>query len=328
MTTKRAAPVRRGSDRRRRSGGPTRATARRPAEVMPSNRARPQHTKGASPSRDLPRSGPQTATQSRPVPAKNASQAKARAKARKAKAPRVVRPPLRDRLRERLVNRLAAIDLRPRTLLAKVPFVVLVIGSLGVGLGLTLWLSTDSAERSYQLGNAREENRVLLQHKESLERGVLEAQAAPALADAARNLGMIPTGDTAHLVQDPTGNWVVVGSPRPAEGVPPPSLNTKLPDEQPGSSVASSANPVEVPVRSQPGGSMPAVPGAPPEVLLRAPDGSSTVGAEHLPGAGMPSGSFPGMPPGEVIPQPGQLPPPVGPVPDASQAAGTPGAAQ
>ncbi len=48
---------------------------------------------------------------------------------------------------------------------------------------------------------------------------MLEAQAAPALAEAARNLGMIPSRDTAHLVQDPSGNWVVVGTPKPAQGV-------------------------------------------------------------------------------------------------------------
>ena len=132
-------------------------------------------------------------------PGQETSQAKARAKARKAKAPKVVRP----RLTERLAIRLASIDLRPHTLLSKVPFVVLVIGALGVGLGLTLWLSTDSAERSYKLSDARERARVLQEQKEALERDVREAQSAPALAESARKEGMIPTRDTAHLVQDP-----------------------------------------------------------------------------------------------------------------------------
>jgi hypothetical protein len=271
----------------------------------------------------------------------------------------VVRPPLRHRV----INRLASIDLRPRTLLAKVPFVVLVIGSLGVGLGVTLWLSTDSAERSYQLGNAREENRVLLQQKESLERDVLEADAAPALAEAARNLGMIPSKDTAHLVQDPAGNWVVVGSPKPAEGAPPPPLNTKLPETQPtppdASSTDPTASPVEVPVRPlpRPGESAPATPGTapgiPPHVLLRGPDGSTTLGAEHLPGdAGPPAagppdpavpdapltGPPPGPPPGQLVgPPPESLPgqvaaPPPAEPPNAEQfsptTAATPGAAR
>ena len=54
--------------------------------------------------------------------------------------------------------------------------------------------------------HARQVNQALLQQKEGLERDVLEAQAAPALAEAARNLGMIPSSrDTAHLVQDPHG---------------------------------------------------------------------------------------------------------------------------
>jgi len=162
-----------------------------------------------------------------------------------------------------------------------VPFVVLVIGSLGAGLGLTLWLSTDSAERSYQLGSARQQNRLLQEQKEALERDVLEAQSAPALAEAARGLGMIPTRDTAHLIQDPTGNWVVVGTPKPAQGVPPPPLNTKLPDEKPAP-----VNSVEVPMRLLPGNGAPAVPLAPgPEVMVRTPDGATTLGTEHFPTA-------------------------------------------
>ena len=60
------------------------------------------------------------------------------------------------------------------------PFVVLVIGALGIGLGITLWLSTDAAERSYQLGAAREQNRVLLQQKEALERDVVRRAMAAA----------------------------------------------------------------------------------------------------------------------------------------------------
>ena len=196
--------------------------------------------KNSAPTREArtPKSGPQTSPIARPVerPArpKSTSQAKARAKARKAKAPKVVRP----RLTERLAIRLASIDLRPRTLLSKVPFVVLVIGALGVGLGLTLWLSTDSAERSYQLSHARERTRMLQQQKEALERDVREAESAPALAESARKQGMIPTRDTAHLVQDPAGNWVVVGTPKPADGVPPPPLNATLPERRPAAAPA------------------------------------------------------------------------------------------
>jgi hypothetical protein len=222
MKAKRPAAVRGGDEPRRTS----RKTTRRPADAPPRRRKpareqRPQHSAPATNPIPRPTDGP-----TRP---KSASQAKARAKARKAKAPKVVRPPLR----ERIIVKLSSIELNPRALVARVPFVVLVIGSLGVGLGVTLWLSTDSAERSYQLGHARETNQALLQQKEALERQVLEAQAAPALAEAARNLGMIPSRDTAHLVQDASGNWVVVGTPKPAQGVVPPPLNTPLPEEGP-----------------------------------------------------------------------------------------------
>src|ERR1700687_5475880 len=234
MKDKRPPPGRGGQQRRRASrhhgGGVAQGSAQ-----PPPRRGRPRATNGTAPPRvqrprrSAPQTGPIPRPSARPAPAKNASQAKARAKARKAKAPKVVRPPLR----ERLIVRLMSIDLRPRTLAAKVPFVVLIIGSLGLGLGVTLWLSTASAERSYERGTARQTNQPLLQQREALERNVLEAQAAPALAEAARNLGMIPSRDTAHLVQDPSGNWVVVGTPKPAQGVAPPPLNTPLPEEGP-----------------------------------------------------------------------------------------------
>lgn len=264
-----------------------------PATARPARRATPG-TRPHEPrtSRKRPQTAPTAGSAARPARAKTTTQAKARAKARKAKAPKVIRPPLRERLRERIVTRLAGLDLRPQALIARVPFVVLVIGSLGLGLAITLWLSTDSAQRSYQLGSARELNNALTQQKEALERDVLQAESAPALADAARELGMIPSRDTAHLVLDPAGNWVVVGKPKPAEGAPPPPLNTKLPDPAPP---APPARPVqapgsqplpgaEVPTRVQPPGSAVSALGTPanPEVPVRVPSHAATGAA--LPG--------------------------------------------
>ncbi len=251
----------------------------------------------------------------RPARPKNTSQAKARAKARKAKAPKVVRP----KLTERLAARLASIDLRPRTLANKVPFVVLVISSLGVGLGLTLWLSTDAAERSYQLSHARERTRMLQQQKEALERDVREAESAPALAEAARKQGMIPTRDTAHLVQGPDGNWVVVGTPKPADGVPPPPLNTKLPEDPPPPPKPP-VIPLEVPVRVTPGPGDPPPPArSGPEVLVRTPDGTATLGGgTHLPTQVGPQAPGPVPAPGvagQAPVAPGQLPVPLGTLP-------------
>jgi hypothetical protein len=323
MKAKRPAQPPRAGERRGGKAGASRKSGQRVANAAPARRARAG--KPTAPAREprTARSAPQTTPVARPVErparAKSATQAKARAKARKAKAPKVVRPPLR----ERLLVKLSSIDLRPRTLAAKVPFVVLVIGALGAGLGLTLWLSTDAAERSYQLGSARQRTELLQQEKEALERDVQEAQSAPALAEAARGLGMIPTRDTAHLVQDPAGNWVVVGTPKPAQGVPPPPLNTKLPDEKPAAPKAPPVNAVEVPSLVLPGNGAPAVPLAPgPDGLVRTPDGATTLGPEHLPspdgplpmpGAG--PGPVPGMPVPGVPLAPGVVPLPTTPAP-------------
>ena len=206
---------------------------------------------------------------------------------------------------------------------------MLIIGSLAIGLAITLWLSTDAAQRSYQLGNARELNAALAQQKEALERDVLEAQSAPALADSARDLGMIPSKDTAHLVQDPAGNWVVIGQPKPAEGVPPPPLNTKLPEELPPGPKPAAPKPLppasallmpgaasEVPVRLTPG-----LPGAlgiagqeAPALVPSATDanpqtpaaGAALPGPIPLPGPALPGPALPGS-----LALPGPLPLPV-----------------
>jgi hypothetical protein len=309
MRSKSEAASRRGGERRGCRNGSARSGGRGTAETA-SRRTRARGVTATAPARETraPKSGPQTSAIARPVERsarpKSSSQARARAKARKAKAPRVIRP----RLTERLAARLSSIDLRPRTIASKVPFVVLVIGALGLGLGLTLWLSTDSAERSYHLSDARERTRMLQQQKESLERDVREAESAPALAEAARKLGMIPTRDTAHLVQDPGGAWVVVGTPKPADGVPPPPLNSRLPEPGAPRPQTQPALPPEVAVRVTPGPAVPPVSG--PEALLRAPDGSTTVGGQHLPQAapqlpGVPGGQDPGLTPLPGLPAPG-----------------------
>jgi hypothetical protein len=313
MKAKRATQVRGDGDEPRRAKGPTTRKAKKRSGDAPPRRRKPtREQRPQRPQRSAPQTGPIPRPTDGPVRAKNASQAKARAKARKAKAPKVVRPPLR----QRLLVKVASIDLNPRTLVARVPFVVLVIGSLGTGLGVTLWLSTDAAERSYQLGSARDTNQALLQQKEALERDVLEAQAAPALAESARNLGMIPSRDTAHLVQDPTGNWIVVGTPKPAEGVPPPPLNAPLPDEGPPVPPAPPAprvvDPREVTVRMPPRGapaplsgveqSVPVVPTAP---LATAPGAEAPYG---VPGQVPAPGPLPAAPVAPPAEQPSAAP--------------------
>jgi hypothetical protein len=113
---------------------------------------------------------------------------------------------------------------------------------------------------------------------------------------------MIPTRDTAHLIKDPAGNWVVVGTPKPAQGVPPPPLNTKLPDEKPMPPAAAPGNPAEVPSLVLPGNGAPPVSLAPgPDVMVRTPDGAITMGPQHLPA---PDAMLP-MPGAGPVPAPG-----------------------
>jgi hypothetical protein len=298
---KRPDPVRNRDDRRRGSREPAQ---RRAKDAPPRNR---RSTREQRPPRSAPHTSPIPRITDAPARPKNAAQAKARSKARKAKAPKVIRPPLR----ERLLVRLASIDLDPRRLVTRVPFVVLVIGALGLGLAVTLWLSTDAAERSYQLGHVRETNQALLQQKEALERDVLEAQAAPALAEAARNLGMIPSRDTAHLVQDPTGNWMVVGTPKPAQGVQPPPLNSPLPEDAPPPPPAPPAprvvDPREVTVHMPPRST--AVPNAEVPGPATALAGPTAPLAPAVPGAVIPGVDVPAAPAAApLVPDPALAP--------------------
>jgi hypothetical protein len=294
----------RGGEERTRSSRQSNRGAQRHHGDAPPRRRGPAPDK--RPQRSAPQTGPVPRPGRTPARPKNADQAKARAKARKAKAPKVIKPPLR----ERLLVKLASIEFNPRSLVARVPFVVLVIGALGLGLCVTLWLSTGSAQRSYQLGSARQVNEGLLQQKEALERDVLEAQAAPALAESARDLGMIPSRDTAHLVQDPAGNWIVVGTPKPAEGVSPPPLNSPLPEEAPPPPPPAPAPKVV----------------DPRELTVRMPGREALPAVGALPGAT--PGALPGATPGDVPHAlPGQVPalgPAVPPAPAADVLAAPP----
>lgn len=283
-------------DRKTARGADQSARGRKRLGDPPPRRRNP--TREGRPQQSVPPAGPiRRRRTDRPVQPKSVSQAKARSKARKAKAPKIVRTPLK----QRILLRLTAIEFNPRSMIARVPFVVLIIAALGTGLGVTLWLSTDAAERSYQLGNARQLNQALMQQKEALERDVLEAQAAPALAEAARELGMIPSRDTAHLVQDAAGNWVVVGTPKPAEGAPPPPLNAPLAEPAPPVPAAPRVvEPLEVPVRIPPVSGDIGAPDLMPG-MLTAPGMPGVPGISAAPGMLAP----PGVPGGGLVLNPG-----------------------
>jgi hypothetical protein len=102
-------------------------------------------------------------------------------------------------------------------------FVVLIIVVLTVGVAATLWLSTQAIADSYRLEQAKAEADRLAERAADLQREVTEKESAASLADRARAMGMIPSGDPARLIVQPDGTVVVVGEPTPVQPPAPPT---------------------------------------------------------------------------------------------------------
>ncbi|GAA1892961.1 hypothetical protein [Williamsia serinedens] len=127
----------------------------------------------------------------------------------------------------------------PADALRRMPFAVLVVAILAVGLALTLWLSTTAAEDSYGLSDAREQNATLSAQRDALNKSYELANSAPELAKKAAQQGLIPSKDVARMVVGPDNRIRIVGDPAPASGAPAPALNEGTPRAvvpQPGSS--------------------------------------------------------------------------------------------
>lgn len=90
------------------------------------------------------------------------------------------------------------------------------------GLAVTLWLSTAAAADSYRLDAARQQARTLSEQRDRLHREVADLAAAPALAAAARALGMVSAPEAARLVVGPDGP-LLVGTPTVARAPAPPA---------------------------------------------------------------------------------------------------------
>ena len=146
----------------------------------------------------------------------------------------------------------------------QVPFVVMVIALLAIGLMATLWLSTRSAEGSYQLGAAQQRNQRLSEQAEALRRDVSAADSASTLAQRAAELGMVPSRDVAHLVVAPDGAVTVIGKPAPASGTPAPA-------QQPAPAPAPAPPPAPAPAAAQ-------QPAPGPQGIAPGPNPSPTAG--------------------------------------------------
>ncbi|KZB84619.1 hypothetical protein [Amycolatopsis regifaucium] len=105
---------------------------------------------------------------------------------------------------------------------SRASFVLMMMGMLAVGVACTLWLTTQAIADSYRLEQLRTANAGLAEAKERLQREVAKAESPASLAPKARELGMVPGGDPAHIVVGPDGQSTVVGEPKKAQGEAPP----------------------------------------------------------------------------------------------------------
>ncbi|MFK0244745.1 hypothetical protein ACIQUM_08600 [Amycolatopsis azurea] len=112
---------------------------------------------------------------------------------------------------------------------SRASFVLLMMGMLAVGVACTLWLTTQAIADSYRLEQLRTTNAGLAEAKERLQREVAKAESPASLAPKARELGMVPGGDPAHIVVGPEGQSTVVGEPKKATGEAPPTQAATVP---------------------------------------------------------------------------------------------------
>ena len=98
--------------------------------------------------------------------------------------------------------RLAGLIPRGSSTAARTPFVVLVVLLLGSGMLGLLLLNAALNEGSFELSELRKETQELMDEEQEL-RAEVDAYADPeALAERARELGMVPAGPPAFLGED------------------------------------------------------------------------------------------------------------------------------
>lgn len=104
----------------------------------------------------------------------------------------------------------------------RAPFVLLVLALLGGGLVLLLLLNAASAADSFRQRELQKQIGALNLQEQELQRTVASMQAPGALADSARKLGMVPSGEPGFLVLMPDGTFRIVGTPTVATAPPKP----------------------------------------------------------------------------------------------------------
>ncbi len=104
----------------------------------------------------------------------------------------------------------------PAPSLRRGPFIVLVLALVIVGTIGLLVLNTIIAADSFRAEQLVQRNAELAVAEQELQRQVTEGLSPEALAEAARELGMIPAGQPAFVIVGPDGSIVIQGTPVPA----------------------------------------------------------------------------------------------------------------
>lgn len=127
--------------------------------------------------------------------------------------------------RQRRMSPEAAVSAVTRKRVGGVPLVFPVLLLIAGALGLTLYLTTKSAQDSYALDAMREQNQTLQDKRDDLKRQHDLADSAPALAAKAGDLGMVTSQGAIQIVIGADGKAHRVGEATVSEGGRLPDLN-------------------------------------------------------------------------------------------------------
>lgn len=96
------------------------------------------------------------------------------------------------------------------------PFIAVVLALVVVGTIGLLVLNTIIAADSFRAEQLAQRNAELAVAEQELRRQVAEGLSPESLAEAARDLGMVPAGQPAFVIIGPDGSIAIQGTPVPA----------------------------------------------------------------------------------------------------------------
>jgi type II secretory pathway pseudopilin PulG len=143
----------------------------------------------------------------------------------------------------------------------RAPFVALLVGLLAATtLGLLL-LNTAVAVNSLKATQQRQVNAAQADQVARLEQRVVDADTAAELARAATAAGLVPPGAAAHLVLQPDGTSVLLGTASPAPAATPTAPTTAAPTTAAPTAAAPTTAPPTTAAPTTPAPSQPTNPG-------------------------------------------------------------------